>query len=152
VTKIFLIYWSVLFIALTSCNSSTNSDTSSNTKTFTNIDSALKYCTETKEYKSLLFALVTKDIENSQKLGWNILGDNDIIKAAKKDYVLIIIDPAKIVLPKNGDTKELEDIIKSERESPFFVVTNHVFYPFRQFTLKTDEEKIIDDLNIGEGP
>ncbi|MDQ6845226.1 MAG: hypothetical protein M3Z92_12880 [Bacteroidota bacterium] len=150
--KIFSIYWTVLFIALISCNSSTNSDTNSNTKTFTNIDSALKYCSETKEYKSLLFALVSKDIVNSQKLGWTILGDNDIIKAAKRDYVLIIIDPAKIVLPKNSDTKEFEEIIKSKKESPFFVVTNHVFYPFRQFTLKTEKEKIIDDLNIGEGP
>jgi len=137
---------------LTSCNNSTVSDTNSNTRTFTNIDSALKYCTEIKEYKSLLFALVSRDIENSQKLGWTILGDNDIIKAAKRDYVLIIIDPAKITLTKNNDVKEFEDIIKSKKESPFFVVTNHFFYPFRQFTLKTDKEKIIDDLNIGEGP
>jgi hypothetical protein len=152
VTKVFSIYCIVLFIALASCNSSTNPNTSSNFKTFTDIDSALKYCKETKEYKSLLFALVSKDIENSQKLGWTILGDNEIIKTAKKDYVLIIIDPAKIVLPKSNDTKEFEEIIKSEKESPYFVVTNHVFYPFRQFTLKTDKEKIIDDLNIGEGP
>ena len=151
-TKTFSIYFTFLFIALTSCNNYTVSDTNSNTRTFTNIDSALKYCTEIKEYKSLLFALVSWDIENSQKLGWTILGDNDIIKAAKRDYVLIIIDPAKITLTKNNDAKEFEDIIKSKKESPFFVVTNHVFYPFRQFTLKTDKEKIIDDLNIGEGP
>jgi hypothetical protein len=151
VIKKFSIYLTVLFIALTSCNSSTNSDVSS-TKTFTNIDSALKYCKATKEYKSLLFALVSKDIESSQKLGWTILRDNDIIEAAKKNYVLIIIDPAKIVLPKNSDTKEFDDIIKSKKESPYFVVTNHVFYPFRQFTLETDKEKVIDDLNIGEGP
>ncbi len=150
--KILSLYCNVLFIALTSCNSSTSSDSNSNTKTFTDIDSALKYCTETKEYKSLLFALVSKDIENSQKLGWAILGNTDIIKTAKKNYVLIIIDPAKIVLPKNSDTKEFEDIIKSKNESPFFVVTNHVFYPFRQFSLKTDKETIIDELNIGEGP
>ena len=150
--RIFSIYWTVLFIALASCNSSTNPDTSNSSKTFTNIDSALKYCTEIKEYKSLLFALVSKDIENSQKLGWTILGDNDIIKTAKKNYVLIIIDPTKIVLPANSDTKEFQDIIKSKKESPFFVVTNHVFYPFRQFTLKTDKDIIIDNLNIGEGP
>jgi hypothetical protein len=96
--------------------------------------------------------VVSKDIENGQKLGWSILGDNDIINVAKRDYVLIIIDPARIILPKNGDTKEFEDIIKSKKESPFFVVTNHFFYPFRQFTLKTDKEIIIDDLKIGEGP
>jgi hypothetical protein len=142
----------LLFIALTSCNSLTVSDTNSNAQTFTNIDSALNYCTKTKEYKSLLFALVSKDIENNQKKGWTILGDNDIIKTAKQDYVLIIIDPAKITLPQNSDTKEFDNIIKTKNESPFFVVTNHVFYPFRQFTLKTDKEKIIDDLNIGEGP
>lgn len=150
--KTFLIYLSVMLIGLTSCNSSTYSNTSGNVKTFTNIDSALQYCKGTKEYKTLLFALVSKNIENSQKLGWAILGDDDIIQAAKKNYVLIIIDPAKIVLIKNTDTKEFEDIIKSQEVSPFFVVTNHVFYPFRQFTLLTNKDKIIDDLNVGEGP
>lgn len=121
-------------------------------ETFTTIDAALKFCAETKEYKSLLFALVAKDVENSQRLGWSILGHEEIIKAAKRNYVLIIIDPAKIVLPKNSDTKEFQAIINSKNDSPFFVVTNQVFYPFRQFTLNTDKEKIIDDLNIGEGP
>jgi hypothetical protein len=150
--KTFFIFLSVLVFTLTCCNISTNSDTDNNSKTFTNIDSALKYCAEAKEYKSLLFALVSDDVENSQKLGWNILGDRDIIKVARKDYVLIIIDPTKIDLLKNGDTKEFEDIIKRKKESPFFVVTNHVFYPFREFSLKTDKEKVINDLRIGEGP
>lgn len=150
--KIFSVYWAILVFALISCNPSTNAEASNNSKTFTNIDSALKYCTNTKEYRSLLFALVSKDVENSQKLGWNILGDKDIIKAAKRDYVLIIIDPTKIALPQNSDTKDFDDILRKEKETPFFVVTNHVFYPFRQFTLKTDKERIIDDLSIGEGP
>lgn len=151
--KIFSICCVVLIISLASCKSSTDSYTSNDdTKTFTNIDSALIYCKEIKAYKSLLFAMVSKDIENSQKLGWSILGDNDVIKTAKKSYVLIIIDPTKIVLPQNNDTKEFQDIIKNKKESPYFVVANHVFYPFRQFTLKTGKEKIIEDLNIGEGP
>ena len=150
--KTFSIHWTIFSLILISCNTSTNPETSNSNKTFTNIDSALQYCTETNEYKSLLFALVSKDVLNSQKLGWNILGDKDIIKAAKKDYILIIIDPAKLVLPQKNDTKYFEDIIKRENGDPFFVVTNHVFYPFRQFTLKTDKDRIIDELNIGEGP
>jgi len=146
------IYIAFLLIFQTSCNSSTNSDTDNNSNTFSNIDSALKYCKETKEYKSLLFAFVKKDIVKNKNLGWGILGDNDIIATAKKDYVLIIMDPTKMSLPANSDTKEFKDIIKMDKEDPYFVVTNHVFYPFRQFTLKTDKETIIDELRIGEGP
>jgi len=146
------IYIAFLLIFQTSCNSSTNSDTDNNSITFSNIDSALKYCKETKEYKSLLFAFVKKDIVKNKNLGWGILGDNDIIATAKKDYVLIIMDPTKMSLPANSDTKEFKDIIKMDKEDPYFVVTNHVFYPFRQFTLKTDKETIIDELRIGEGP
>ena len=95
---------------------------------------------------------MTKDVESNQKLGWAVLGDNDVIATAKKDYVLIIIDPTKIALPNNSDTKEFHEILKMDKEYPYFVVTNHVFYPFRQFTLKTDKETIIDKLRIGEGP
>jgi len=148
VIKLFSIYLLVLFIALTSCDSSKNSGA----KTFTNIDSALNYCKETNEYKSLLFALVTKDVSKNQSLGWNILGDKEIIATAKRDYVLIITDPNKIFLSKDSDTKEFQDILKMDKDEPYFVVTNHVFYPFRQFTLKTDKETIIDQLKIGEGP
>lgn len=146
------IYISLLLILETSCNNSTSSDTNSAGTTFSNIDSALNYCKKTSEYKSLLFAFVTKDVESNQKLGWAVLGDNDVIATAKKDYVLIIIDPTKIALPNNSDTKEFHEILKMDKEYPYFVVTNHVFYPFRQFTLKTDKETIIDKLRIGEGP
>jgi hypothetical protein len=145
------IYILLLLFLQTSCNS-TNSDTDNASATFTNIDSALNYCKHSSEYKSLLFAFVTKDIDSNQKLGWAILGDKDVIATAKNDYVLIIIDPTKIVLPNNSDTQEFHEILKMNKEYPYFVVTNHVFYPFRQFTLKTDKEKIIDELRIGEGP
>ena len=145
------IYILLLLILHTSCNSAT-SDTDNASATFTNIDSALNYCKQSSEYKSLLFAFVTKDLDSNQKLGWAILGDKDVIATAKKNYVLIITDPTKISLPKNSDTKEFHDILKMDKEYPYFVVTNHVFYPFRQFTLKTDKETIIDDLRIGEGP
>ena len=136
----------------TSCDSLTHSDKDNSSRIFTNIDSALKYCKETKEYKSLLFALVTRDIVKKQNLEWAILDDKDVIATAKKDYVLIIIDPTKISLPANNETKEFTDIIKMDKEDPYFVVTNQVFYPFRQFTLRTDKETIIDELRIGEGP
>ncbi|MFT3844312.1 MAG: hypothetical protein QM725_04615 [Lacibacter sp.] len=145
------IYIPLLLILLTSCNSAT-SDTDIASATFNNVDSALNYCKQSKEYKSLLFALVTKDVDSKQKLGWAVLGDKDVIATAKKDYVLIIIDPTKISIPNNSDTKDFHDILKMDKGDPYFVVTNHVFYPFRQFTLKTDKETIIDELRIGEGP
>jgi hypothetical protein len=126
--------------------------TDSANATFTNIDSALNYCKQSSKYKSLLFAFVKKDIDSNQKLGWAILGDKDVIATAKRDYVLIIIDPTKISLANNSNSKEFHDILKMDKDYPYFVVTNHVFYPFRQFTLKTDKKTIIDELRIGEGP
>jgi len=146
------IYISLLLILLTSCNNSTHSDSDGASLTFSNVDSAINYCNKTNNYKSLLFALVTKDIVKSQNLGWSILRDKDVIAIAKKNYVLIIIDPSKISSQKDINTKEFQDILKMDKEEPYFVVTNHVFYPFRQFTLTTDKETIIDQLRIGEGP
>jgi hypothetical protein len=99
------IYISLLLILLTSCNSAA-SDNENASVMFTNVDSALNNCKQSKEYKSLLFALVTKDVDSKQKLGWEILGDKDVIATAKKDYILIIIEPTKISLPKDSDTKE----------------------------------------------
>lgn len=145
------IYILLLLTLLTSCNSAT-SDTDNVSATFTDVDSALNYCKQSKEYKSLLFAFVTKDVASKQKLGWTILGDKDVIAIAKRDYVLIIIEPTKISIPNNSDTKEFYDILLMYKDDPYFVVTNHVFYPFRQFTLKTDKETIIDELSVGEGP
>ena len=145
ISNVFLIF---LILTLSSCDFAS----SEYGRVFTNIDSALRYCANTKEYKSLLFALVTKDVQSSQRLGWSILGDKNIIDAAKTDYVLIILDITTIHLPANDDTKEFAEILRTQKESPYFVVTNHVLYPFRQFTLHTDKDRIIDDLNVGEGP
>jgi hypothetical protein len=121
-------------------------------RTFTNIDSALKCGSDPTNYKSLLFAFVSSDVETNQKKGWTILNDPDIIEIAKRDYVLIIIDAKKINLLSDKDTKELQEIINSQGQETFFVVTNRVFYPFRDFTLKTNKDKVISDLGLGEGP
>ena len=119
---------------------------------FTNIDTALKCDADPTGYKSLLFALVSKDVEKYEKAGWNILNDEDVINTAKKDYVLIIIDPLHINLSKQNTPKEFLDIIKQARHEPYFVVTNRAFYPFREFALSEKKEDIIDELRIGEGP
>lgn len=143
-----------LFV-LTSCTVlTTNKKTNCSCcdKTYSNIDSALKCGSDPNEYKSLLFAFVYSDIEKNQQLGWAILKDQDIIETAKRDYVLIIIDPTKIILSENNGNKEFNDIIKQKRNETYFVVTNHVLYPYREFTLQTNKDKIIDDLSLGEGP
>lgn len=119
---------------------------------FTNIDSALSCDADSKNYKSLLFEFVSKDIEKYKKLGWSVLKDKDIIKTAKRDYVLIVIDQSRINLTSHNMPQELISIIKKQKNEPYFVVTNRAFYPFREFDLSVDKEKIIDDLSIGEGP
>jgi hypothetical protein len=143
----------LLFLLVESCGSrNIKTTTSCNDKPYTTIDSALKCGADPLQYKSLLFAFVTSNIEQNQAKGWDILNDEDIINMAKRDYVLIIIDPRKIDIPKEYQTKEFLEILKQERKEPYFVVTNRVFYPFREFTLHTEKDRIIDDLAIGEGP
>ena len=140
---------------MTSCNVLTienKTDCICCDKTYTNIDSASKCGSDPNDYKLFLFALVTKDIEKNQQLGWSILKDQDVIEAAKRDYVLIIIDPSDINLSKYSDIKEFNDVINQKRNEPYFVVTNSVLYPFREFTLSTDKDRIIDDLHLGDGP
>ena len=99
-----------------------------------------------------MFAFVSSDVEKNQKKGWTILNDPDIIEIAKRDYVLIILDVNKINLPPDMETKEFQEVINSQGEETFFVVTNRVLYPFRDFTLNTNKDKIISDLGLGEGP
>lgn len=144
-----------LFILLTSCGNFT-SDTkvtcSCCEQTYINIDSALRCRADPSDYKSFLFALVNSDIKENQDKGWNILNDKDIIETAKRDYVLIIIDPEKVTIPDEYKTQEFLDILKQKRKQTYFVITNRVFYPFREFTLQTDKDRILNDLRLGEGP
>ena len=143
----------IAFFILTGCSSTSREEKDSCSKqAFTNIDSALKCGGGPKNYKSLLFILVDRDLERYQELGWNALKDEDIIKTAKRDYVLIVIDPTKVNLTSQDTPQEFIDIIKRQKATPYFVVTNRVLYPFREFDLSVDKEKIIDDLRIGEGP
>ena len=145
----------ISLLALTSCNVlTTNKETNCTCcdKVYYDIDSALKCGSNPNDYKSLLFAFVYSDFEKNQQLGWSILKDQDVINAAKRDYILIIIDPNKITIPDNTDNKEFNDIIKQKHNETYFVVTNRVLYPFREFTLQTNKGKIIDDLSLGEVP
>lgn len=150
-----IFYKLILFFAFTSCGILTSQKkTVCNCcdKTYTNIDSALTCGADPENYKLFLFALVSSDIQASQKLGWNILKEQEIINVAKRDYVLIVIDPNKIDLSKENNSKEFLDIIKQHKNETYFVVTNRAFYPFREFSLQTDKDKIINDLSLGDGP
>ncbi|MES2728093.1 MAG: hypothetical protein V4643_13385 [Bacteroidota bacterium] len=140
-----------VFFLLTACTTTQTKDNCNN-RVYYNIDSALNCGNYPKENKSFLFALVSKDIETNKKLGWDILKDTEIIEIAKRDYVLIIIDPTAIKLDKDSIPNEFADIIKQKREDTYFVVTNRVLYPFRQFYLSENKERIINELGLGEGP
>lgn len=150
-----LFYVFTLFIILTRCGILTSDkkvDCGCCEQIYINVDSALKCGAAPSGYKSFLFALVNSDIEKNQAMGWDILNDKDIIETAKRDYVLIIIEPEKVKIPDQYKTKEFLDILKQKRSQTYFVVTNRVFYPFREFTLQTDKGRIINDLGLGEGP
>ncbi|MES2382004.1 MAG: hypothetical protein V4538_13240 [Bacteroidota bacterium] len=140
-----------VFFLLTACTTTQTKDNCNNRVYYT-IDSALNCGNYPKKYKSFLFALVSKDIETNKKLGWDILKDKDIIEIAKRDYVLIIIDPSDIKLNHDSIPNEFAGIVKQARQETYFVVTNRVLYPFRQFYLSENKERIINELGLGEGP
>jgi hypothetical protein len=98
-----------------------------------------------------LFAFANKDVKSKQNSGWNIIKDQDIINVAKRNYVLIIVDP-KNVTSKKQLSDELLEITESHKDNLFFVITNQELYPFADWTESEEKELIIDRLDVGMGP
>ena len=127
-------------------------------KTYTNIDSAMKCILQTRDNSTtaderlFLIAFVSKDVEANQKLGWNIIKDQDVVNIAKQNYLLITVDVNNIQIPKNQRVSELKEIIKKHKEEFFFVITNQALYPFADWTISEKKEIIVGRLRIGNGP
>jgi hypothetical protein len=130
-------------------------------QTFTNIDSAVN-CMNIRPYhpyknssidpRLLLLAFVKDSINEKQKLGWNIIPDNDIIRKAKMEYLLIILDVNNFKVPKDCDTTELNDYIKRNSEELFFIIASEDMHPWSDWNLKNDKKHIIERLGVGCGP
>ena len=154
-------YISILFITLTSCGILTSDKKAVCNccdKTYTSIDSAQNCVlgtpdtTTTAEDRLLLFAFVNKDVEANQNLGWNIIKDQEIIDAAKKKYLLIILDVNKIKIPNGQNAPEFLEIINSHKDNMFFVMTNQALYPIGNWTIDEKKDQILGALHVGAGP
>jgi hypothetical protein len=126
--------------------------------TYTSIDSAMKCVLQMPEKQTtvderlLLFAFVSSNVEANQKLGWNIIKEQEIVNVAKQNYLLITLDVNQIEFPKGKSAPELIDKIKKHKDQTFFVITNQALYPFAEWTIDEDKNVIIDRLRVGDGP
>jgi hypothetical protein len=125
--------------------------------TYTNIDSALNCISlnpsnETNDNRLFLFAFAATDLENNRNADWDIIKDQDIIDAAKRNYLLIILDPKDIAFSKEQQADELIETIKGHRENLFFVITDQALYPFAEWTETERKDIIIERLEVGIGP
>jgi hypothetical protein len=99
-----------------------------------------------------LLAFVNEDLKAHQNLGWNIIGDKEIITEAKEKYLLIILDSNDL---KNQNVEAEEDLFKEIRAhnaKVFFIITNQAFYPFSSWQSNEEKAFIIGRLNTGDGP
>ncbi|MBF9140530.1 hypothetical protein [Hymenobacter properus] len=101
----------------------------------------------TVDNRLLLIAFVTNNIKANQKLGWNIIGDNQIINIAKRQYLLVTLDANNF----QGST-ELSELIAKYKNTSFFVITNQSLYPFGSWTTADNKEFVISQLVTGNGP
>ena len=104
------------------------------------------------EQRHFLFAFVSKYVKKYQELGWNIFTDEEIINAAKENYLLIIQDINKFTFPKQLDASAILAKIKDRKGEPYFVITNQSLYPFSDWTLTKKKDIILDRLGVGIGP
>lgn len=132
----------ILYLFLTGCGT-VQSDKIVNCSccetSFTSIDSAFNCISQSTDTSTkvdnrlFLFAFANKDVKSKQNSGWNIIKDQDIINVAKRNYVLIIVDP-KNVTSKKQLSDELLEITESHKDNLFFVITNQELYPFADWT------------------
>jgi hypothetical protein len=106
----------------------------------------------TTDKRLLLFAFVSKDVQSNQKIGWNIIKDQDIIDIAKEKYLLIIQDANDINFLERQMDPELISKIKAPKGQPYFLITNQSLYPFADWTSDETKDIIIDRLQVGDGP
>lgn len=128
-------------------------------ESYSSIDNALACYSHTNDgngtssdERLFLLAFVNKNIETNQKLGWNIIKDQDIINVAKQNYLLITLDVNHFKIPEGQNAPELMETINSNKDSLFFVIVNSALHPFADWNSKEQKDIIIDRLQIGNGP
>ncbi len=153
--KFFFYLFSLSFI-LTNCgNNSKDKIGNCCDNTYTNVDSAIHCFNRTgndPDNRLLLIAFVDKDLEASQKLGWGIIKDPDIVKIAKRNYALVIVDVNEYQILDKECSYNISEIFKKQKSKTLFIIANQALCVFGKWTLDDDKESIIERLMVGDGP
>ncbi len=155
-----IFYLFSLSFILTSCGSNSNHKVGTCCdKTYTNVDSALNCLSRTvdgngttADERLILIAFVHKDLEANQKLGWDIIKDPDIVKTAKRNYALVILDANQYKIVNADCSDNIAETLKKTHNKTIFVIANQALCVFGDWTLNDDKESIIDRLEVGTGP
>ncbi len=155
-------YISILLLALTNCGVKTsdkNTFCACCDKTYTNVDDALKCLNTTvdgngttADERLILIAYANKDLETNQKLGWGIIKDQDIVKTAKRNYALVILDADQYKILNDSCTNDKHEDLKKYKGKTFFIIANRALCVFGHWTLDDKKDDIIYRLEIGNGP
>lgn len=156
--KIFYLF--SLYFILTNCGEKSNDKVGTCCdKTYTKVDSAINCLNRTvdgngttADERLILIALVYKDLEENQKLGWDIIGDPDIVKTAKRNYALVILDANQYKILNDDCSFDITETIEKTNDSTIFVIANQALCMFGDWTLNDDKESIIERLQVGNGP
>lgn len=154
------LYFLSLFFILTNCGLNSNDKVGTCCdKPYTNVDSAINCFSRTvdgnrttTDERLILIAFVHKDLEANQKLGWDIIKDPDIVKTAKRNYSLVILDANQYKILNEDCSYNIAETIEKNQDKIFFVITNQALCVFGDWTLDDDKESIIERLGVGSGP
>ncbi|UII20724.1 hypothetical protein [Fulvivirga ligni] len=105
----------------------------------------------TSDDRLFLLAIHNFEDKDNKILDWSIISDVDIQNTAKQNYLLIFQHRDSIGTLEDNDrfTQILEE---HSGDSLFFIIANQAIYPFDSWNLNSSKERIIDVLQVGDGP
>ncbi len=116
------------------------------------IDDALSCIESNPRETSFDDRLILIAFNNLTNKGWDVIEDLEIITVAKRNYLLVLANKDEINSYAKV-TPELRDLIKKyDGQESFFIVVNQALYPFRDWDANVPKNRIISELQLGNGP
>ncbi|TGE28214.1 hypothetical protein [Hymenobacter metallicola] len=156
-----LIYFLIFTICLHNCgviSVGQNKPCTCCEKTYTSVESAQKCISlnpnnrRTVDNRLVLLAIVTKEVQKNQELGWRILQDEKIITQAQRKYLLVTMSTAAARTLAGKSNTELQEIITGYKGENCFIIVNQALYPFGSWSAGEDRKRIVGMLGVGNGP
>jgi hypothetical protein len=127
-------------------------------ETYYTFENASK-CISTKPYSEtsydprlFLIHFVENNIEQKRAIGWKILKDPELIKKAKRNYLLIILDKKNFEIPSNLNKNKLTSLINKNESEDFFIISDNLLNIWSTWTFKDKKSTILERLGVGNGP